>query len=88
MILDEASSALDSRTEALLTKALEELKDKRTTLVIAHRLSTIKNAHKILVMDNGRIIEHGTFDELYKMGGHFTKLVEDQQFWHAPEENH
>jgi ATP-binding cassette, subfamily B, beta-glucan exporter len=75
LILDEATSALDPLTEARLNMALDEVMRGRTTFVIAHRLSTIRNATRILVFRNGRIIETGTFDELYRSGGFFTELV-------------
>ena len=84
LILDEATSALDSHTETLLALALDNLKSQRTTLIIAHRLSTIRNADHILVMDKGRVVEAGTFDELYQQQGIFTKLVEEQYSWKPP----
>ncbi len=75
LILDEATSALDPLTEARLNMALDEVMRRRTTFVIAHRLSTIRNASRILVFRNGRIVESGTFDELYRSGGFFTEFV-------------
>jgi ATP-binding cassette subfamily B protein len=75
LILDEATSALDPLTEARLNMALDEVMRGRTTFVIAHRLSTIRNASRILVFRNGRIVESGTYDELYRSGGFFTELV-------------
>lgn len=75
LILDEATSALDPLTESHLLLALDEVMRGRTTFVIAHRLSTIRNASRILVFRNGRIVESGTFDELYRSGGFFTELV-------------
>jgi ATP-binding cassette subfamily B protein len=75
LILDEATSALDPLTEARLNMALDEVMRGRTTFVIAHRLSTIRNASRVLVFRNGRIVESGTFDELYRKGGFFTELV-------------
>ena len=78
LILDEATSALDAVTEAKLNAALDEVMKGRTTFVIAHRLSTIRNATRILVFENGRVIESGTFDELVAKGGHFAELARAQ----------
>jgi ATP-binding cassette, subfamily B, beta-glucan exporter len=78
LILDEATSALDPVTEARVTAALDEVMKDRTTFVIAHRLATIRNATRILVFDNGRIIEAGTYDELVQRGGFFAVLVRAQ----------
>lgn len=75
LILDEATSALDAVTEAKVNAALDEVMKWRTTFVIAHRLSTIRNATRILVFENGRVIEAGTFDELVAQGGHFAALA-------------
>ena len=79
LILDEATSALDSESERLVQEALEHLMRDRTTLVVAHRLSTIRHADLICVMHEGRIVERGTHDELYALGGYYTKLVDMQQ---------
>jgi ATP-binding cassette, subfamily B, beta-glucan exporter len=78
LILDEATSALDAVTEAKVNAALDEVMKGRTTFVIAHRLSTIRNATRILVFENGRVIESGTFDELVMRGGHFAELAKAQ----------
>ncbi len=78
LILDEATSALDAVTEAKVNAALDEVMKGRTTFVIAHRLSTIRNATRILVFDDGRIIESGTFDDLVAQGGHFAQLARAQ----------
>jgi ATP-binding cassette, subfamily B, beta-glucan exporter len=78
LILDEATSALDPVTEAKVQMALDEVMKGRTTFVIAHRLATVRNATRILVFANGRIIETGTFDELVKRGGAFAELVTAQ----------
>jgi ABC-type multidrug transport system fused ATPase/permease subunit len=79
LILDEATSALDSESEKLVQEALEHLMKDRTTLVVAHRLSTIKHANLICVMHEGQIVERGSHEELYALGGYYTKLVEMQQ---------
>ncbi|MFC0239536.1 glucan ABC transporter ATP-binding protein/ permease [Rhodopseudomonas telluris] len=78
LILDEATSALDAVTEAKVNLALDELMKGRTTFVIAHRLSTIRHATRILVFDNGKVIESGTFDELVAQRGHFAELARAQ----------
>ena len=79
LILDEATSALDSESEKLVQEALANLMKDRTTLVVAHRLSTIRHADLICVVHEGRIVERGTHDELYALGGYYTKLVDMQQ---------
>ena len=74
LILDEATSALDTKSELLVQSALDHLMEGRTTIVIAHRLSTIIHADVICVVDDGRIVEQGTHDELLALGGHYAKL--------------
>jgi subfamily B ATP-binding cassette protein MsbA len=78
LILDEATSQLDSESEALVQKALGNLMRGRTTLVIAHRLSTVMNADRIVVMENGRIVDQGTHAELIERGGVYKRLYELQ----------
>ncbi len=78
LILDEATSHLDSHSEALIQAALEPLFEGRTSLVIAHRLSTILKADKILVLDEGRLVEAGTHDELLARGGLYAHLYHTQ----------
>ena len=81
LILDEATSALDSESEKLIKEAMDELMKGRTSIVIAHRLSTIKNADRILVLENGQIIDQGTHQELQKNEGLYKQLS-DLQFNH------
>ncbi len=78
LILDEATSALDTESERLVQEALERLMRDRTTIVIAHRLSTIVGADMICVMQDGRIVERGTHEELLSLNGHYRRLVEMQ----------
>ena len=78
MILDEATSSVDTRTEALIQKAMDNLMEGRTSFVIAHRLSTIKNAGVILVMKDGDIIEQGNHEELLAKGGFYAQLYNSQ----------
>ena len=78
LILDEATSALDAATESRVLVALDEVMKNRTTFVIAHRLATIRKATRILVFEGGRIVEAGTFDELFSLGGRFTQLTKAQ----------
>jgi subfamily B ATP-binding cassette protein MsbA len=76
LILDEATSSLDTKSESLVREALDRLMEGRTTLVIAHRLSTVQNAHQIAVLDHGRITEIGTHEQLLKNNGRYTELYE------------
>jgi ATP-binding cassette subfamily B protein len=78
LILDEATSALDAATEARVSRALRALMMGRTTFIIAHRLSTVRDADEILVFEQGRIVERGTFDELIRRGEQFADLVASQ----------
>lgn len=75
LILDEATSALDNETEARIKRALDCVRQGRTTFLIAHRLSTVRNVDRILVFENGRIVENGSFDELARAGGLFSRLL-------------
>ena len=74
LILDEATSSLDTESEKLVQEAIENLMNERTVLVIAHRLSTVRNADKILMVSNGEILEYGTHDELFQYDGEYKKL--------------
>ena len=78
LILDEATSSVDTRTEILIQKAMDKLMEGRTSFIIAHRLSTIKNADLILVMDSGDIVEQGSHEELLKKNGFYAKLYNSQ----------
>lgn len=78
LILDEATSSVDNRTEILIQRAMDKLMHGRTSFIIAHRLSTIRDADLILVMRDGNIIESGTHDELMARGGFYTELYNSQ----------
>lgn len=78
LILDEATSSVDTRTEKLIQKAMDKLTEEKTSIVIAHRLSTIKNADKIIVIDDGRIIEAGTHEELLKKKGYYYNTLNSE----------
>ena len=78
LILDEATSALDASTEAKVQAALDEVMKDRTTFVIAHRLSTVRHATRILMFEDGRVVESGTFDELIRLNRRFAALARSQ----------
>ncbi|WP_449278456.1 ABC transporter ATP-binding protein [Leucobacter sp. GX24907] len=79
LILDEATSALDTVSERIVQRALDEARSGRTSIAIAHRLSTVIDADRIYVVDRGRIVEHGTHDELLAAGGAYAELYADQR---------
>ncbi|HEX2843094.1 glucan ABC transporter ATP-binding protein/ permease [Hyphomicrobium sp.] len=89
LVLDEATSALDAETEARIKRALDRLRENRTTFIIAHRLSTVANADEILVLDQGRIVERGRFRELAEGKGIFARMVAEGGFTvpKAPEQD-
>jgi len=87
LVLDEATSALDNATEVRIQRALNALTKGRTTFVIAHRLSTVRHADMILVLDQGRLVESGRFDELIRLGGLFAQLAADGKFAPDAEES-
>ena len=78
LILDEATSSIDTRTELMVQQAMDKLMQDRTSFVIAHRLSTIKNADIILVIKDGDIIEQGTHKQLLKLNGFYAELYNSQ----------
>jgi len=78
LILDEATFSVDTRTERLIQSALEELLEGRTSFIVAHRLSTIRNADKVLVIDQGEIVERGTHKELMAARGFYSDLYMSQ----------
>jgi ATP-binding cassette subfamily B protein len=79
LILDEATSSIDTRTEMKIQDAFAKMMEGRTSFIVAHRLSTIKEADVILVMKDGNIIEQGTHDELIRAGGLYYSLVKAQE---------
>jgi ATP-binding cassette, subfamily B, multidrug efflux pump len=78
-ILDDALSAVDTNTEEKIIKNINQFMQNRTTIIISHRISTIKNCSKIIVMDNGEIVESGTHDELVELGGRYSDIYSRQQ---------
>ena len=79
LVLDEPTAALDSRAEKEIQTAIDSLEEGRTVICIAHRLSTLANMDEIIVLDHGRVVERGTFEELLKAKGHFAKMAEQQR---------
>jgi subfamily B ATP-binding cassette protein MsbA len=79
LVLDEATSSVDTYSEEIIQRAIDKLTHGKTSIIIAHRLATVKNADRILVMDRGKIVEEGTHEELLKVkGGNYSKLYEVQ----------
>ena len=78
LIFDEGTSALDTESERIIQANIDELRDNTTLILIAHRLSTVRNSDMIFVLEDGRIVEQGTYDYLYAMGGRFTEMVDQQ----------
>jgi subfamily B ATP-binding cassette protein MsbA len=78
LLLDEATSALDAESESLIKDAISKLMTGRTSIVVAHRLSTIQDADAIIVMQNGKIVEQGTHEELLDINGTYFDLVQKQ----------
>ena len=86
LIFDEGTSALDTESERIIQANIDELRDNTTIVLIAHRLSTVRNSDMIFVLDEGRIVEQGTYDYLYAIGGRFTEMVDQQALGNGPEE--
>ena len=78
LIFDEGTSALDTESEQIIQQNIDELRDNTTLILIAHRLSTVRNSDMIFVLEGGRVVEQGTYDYLYAMGGRFTEMVDQQ----------
>ena len=78
LIFDEGTSALDTESERVIQENIDELRDNTTIILIAHRLSTVKNSDMIFVLEDGRVVEQGTYDYLYAVGGRFTEMVDQQ----------
>ena len=78
LILDEATSSVDSYTELIIQKGLEQLLENRTSIIIAHRLSTVRNADRILVIEHGEIVEVGNHISLMEKGGRYSHLYKMQ----------
>ena len=75
LILDEATSSIDSESEKLIQEATKRITEGRTSLIVAHRLSTIKSADKIFVIEDGKVVEEGTHNQLVELGGYYTELT-------------
>ena len=86
LILDDSTSSVDTMTEEKIQQALADLMKNRTTFVIAHRLSTIRDADSVIVLDQGRIVEHGTHDDLSTQNGHYRRIYDLQFGGHLVEE--
>ena len=78
MFFDEATNALDAQNERIIVERLQEFYQGRTVIVIAHRLSTVKNTDQIIVLDDGKIVEHGKHEELINLKGYYYQLVKNQ----------
>ena len=82
LILDEATSSMDPVTENLIQRAIQKITTERTSIIIAHRLSTIKYAHKIVLLENGNIIESGSHEDLMKLNGKYANYYYQQFMYH------
>ena len=79
LVLDEATSSVDTRTEKIIQRAMDQLMEDRTNFIIAHRLSTVRDADKIIVIDDGQIIEQGTHEELLEQKGYYYNTLNAQK---------
>ena len=84
MILDEATSALDTKSEEYIQDSINKISQSCTSIIIAHRLSTIRHADRVVVLDNGKIIEEGNWESLMELQGIFYEMVQRQLFLKEP----
>ena len=84
LIFDEATSALDTNSERAIQENIDEFRGDKTVVIIAHRLSTVKNSDLILVLSGGEVVEQGSYNQLYSLGGLFKAMVDQQSLFSDP----